>query len=195
MFPEIDKPAEVSADAKEPVKEVDPLQDFLGGYKDVSLQDSTVQQPASAGNTVAPNVTQQPSIEYYRTGKKAGQPRPPKKNAVTVNKATEQTTLSGEILTGALFITMVDLILPMIISGINNRFSKDKIKASDLYLSQKQKNELAPIADRVVKQFDFNGNPNILLLFSMVGIYGANFAMLKLTKSNNEKNIQNTDKK
>lgn len=175
----------------EPIKEnlaTSDIDDLLSGYKDVSLKDNSMKPE---GTKTSDNLfTQQPANpDVYLSGKKVGQPRKPR---VGYKKQQEQTSLSGEILTGALFITMIDLCLPMIITGLNNRFSKQKMKASDLSLTAKQKSELAPIADKVVKQFDFNANPNALLLFSILGIYGANFAMVKLsnptTHENNTKN-------
>lgn len=199
MFPEINIPVENPAPTEAVATEIktpaDPLAEFLGGYKDVTLQDNSQQPVTPQSGAVNTSPVNNQQVEYYKTGKKAGQPRPNKKAPVTVNRATEQTTLSGEILTGALFITLVDLVMPLIIAGLNNRFSKNKIKASDLSLTQKQKNELAPIADRVVKQFDFNGNPNILLIFSMLGIYGANYAMLKFNSKPDEKSFQNSAQK
>lgn len=164
------------ADVTEKPTSIEDINSILSGYKNVTKEE-TQPQP------------QQPQ-EFYKTGKKAGQPKKPR---VTVTPTQQQATLSGEILTGALFITLVDLCLPMIIAGLNNRFSKFKIKASDLYLSAKQKSELAPIADKVVKQFDFNANPNALLVISMLGIYGANFAMLKF--AGNEKDTKDVAKK
>lgn len=178
----------------EETKSIDDISSILSGYKNVTKKDEPITQSnseSSPSNTIIQNKNETSSVgDVYKTGKKAGQPRKPR---VTVTPNTQQTTLSGEILTGALFITLIDLCLPMIIAGLNNRFSKSKIKASDLYLTAKQKSELSPIADKVVKQFDFNANPNALLVISMIGIYGANFAMLKF--AGNEKDNKEATKK
>lgn len=187
----------------------DPLESFLKGYKDVIKEDTTAQQVVNDSVLSKPNtneavnqtVNKSDPNKFYQTGKKVGQPRPERKPSLTYNKTVDQTSLSGDILTGALFITLIDLLIPMVLAGINNRFSKQKIKASDLFLTQRQKNELSPIADKVVKQFDFNGNPQALLIYSMIGIYGANFAMLKFmndssqTKKENENTSKDNSKK
>ncbi len=171
---------------EEKAPSIDDINSILSGYKNVTKETNEI--PIQSNILDVPNNNTNSSTvngnDVYKTGKKAGQPR---KQRVTINHNTQQATLSGEILTGALFITLIDLCLPMIIAGLNNRFSKQKIKASDLYLSAKQKSELAPIADKVVKQFDFNANPNALLIISMLGIYGANFAMLKFAGNENNK--------
>ncbi len=177
----------LSTPASKPIEEkapsIDDINSILSGYKNVTKEPDIFEPQKIVDTSINTNQ------EFYKTGKKAGQPKKPR---VTVTPSQQQATLSGEILTGALFITLVDLCLPMIIAGLNNRFSKSKIKASDLYLSAKQKSELAPIADKVVKQFDFNANPNVLLIISMLGIYGANFAMLKFS---NEKDYKENNKK
>lgn len=175
------------------------ISDLLKDYKEVPPTNTAPPATGAPVNTPIPNgnpTSYPPGTEFYKTGKKAGQPKPPKKVAFTYNPATQPATLSGEILTGALFLTLVDLIIPTIIVGINNRFTKQKIKATDLQLSAAQKKELAPIADQVIKQIDIKANPTLLLCVSMLGIYGANFAMLKLSEpkqQNNEKtNNQNS---
>lgn len=181
--------------------EIDDINAILSGYKNITKDETssnttqpTIQQTVQENNNLgsSSNNNGTPVNDVYKTGKKAGQPRKPR---VTFNPTQQQATLSGEILTGALFITLVDLLLPLIIAGLNNRFSKQKIKSSDLYLTAKQKSELAPIADKVVKQFDFNANPIALLCVSMIGIYGANFALLKFGGSKDEKNTAEPVKK
>jgi len=148
---------------------VDDIAAILRGYKDVTDKSAPINTP-------------QPQTivgDTYKTGKKAGQPRKPR---VTATFTPDQApgSLSGELLTGALFLTLIDLLFPIVIAGINNRFSKDKINASALSLTEKQKKEIAPIADRVLKQINVQANPTLLLFLSVVGIYGANFAVAKM---------------
>lgn len=158
---------------KQPDPAVDDIAAILRGYKDVTEKVTPI------NTNPAPSIN---PLDTYKSGKKAGQPRKPRVTA-TFTPDQNPGSLSGELLTGALFLTLVDLLFPIIICGINNRFTKDKIKASDLSLTEKQKKEIAPIADRVLKQINVQANPTLLLFLSMVGIYGANFAVAKMMSS------------
>jgi len=163
---------------KSPDPAIDDIASILRGYKDVTDKSTTTTQ---AQATVTPPI----GVDVYKTGKKAGQPRKPRVTA-TFTPDQQPGSLSGELLTGALFLTLVDLLFPIIIVGINNRFTKDKIKASDLSLTEKQKKEIAPIADRVLKQINVQANPTLLLFLSVAGIYGANFFAFKMMSSKPE---------
>lgn len=180
--------SETASEAKP--KSTDPLSDLLADYKEappsppVAPVAPTEKSVLDSSNTITQN---QPTVEYYKTGKKAGQPKPPKKVRVTYTPSQTPASLSGELLTGALFITLVDLIMPILMVGLNNRFSKQKIKVKDLQLTAAQQKELAPIADRVVKQINIEANPTMLLICSMLGIYGANFAVQKFGSNENKK--------
>lgn len=94
-------------------------------------------------------------------------------------KKIENQIISGEILSGALFLTIVDMLLPMLIAVVNNALSKDKIKGKDLSLTQTQRNQLEPIADSVMKQIELNTNPVLILILSMGGLYGMNYMAAK----------------
>jgi hypothetical protein len=118
---------------------------------------------------------------YYQTGKKAGQLRAGAvKPKVTVTPNQTETSISGEIISGALFMTMIDLLLPLLFITANNYFSKTKIKAEDLQLTDKQKNELEPIAEKVAAQVRLTANPTVVLIFTLAGIYGLNFIKAKM---------------
>jgi len=132
---------------------------------------------------------------YYQTGKKAGQLRAGAvKPKVTVTPDNRETSISGEIISGALFMTMIDLLLPLIFITANNYFSKTKIKAEDLQLTDKQKNELEPIAEKVAAQVRLTANPTVVLIFTLAGIYGLNFIKAKMiaeakTKTKKDANV------
>lgn len=121
---------------------------------------------------------------YYQSGKKKGQLKKKYRSGEGAKISgtgyqTKSQTLGGSVLTGAMFLTMVDLIIPLAIAGANNYLSKDKIKPSDLKLQKSQINELAPLCDEVLKQWQISARPEYLLAISMVGIYGLNFFMAK----------------
>lgn len=150
-------------------------------------QNAQPQQPVVPSPGAAPAAMTSPTAgapgDVYMSGKKAGQPRPPRKVRATYTPSVEMAQLGSDILSGALFLTLVDLMLPVLIAGINNRFSKVKIKAKELSMTDKQKKELAPIADKVMSQINVQANPTLLLLIGMAGIYGMNLAALQMTKS------------
>lgn len=82
--------------------------------------------------------------------------------------------LSGAIIDGALFLLMIDVLFPLLISVINNRFTDIKVNPEKLQLTEKQKRDLAPLADAVMKQVQLRGNPTVLLLLSLLGVYSVN---------------------
>lgn len=117
-----------------------------------------------------------PEIRYYKSGPKKGQPRPPRKGQ-TVSKPT--TLQASAFLTGAILLSMVDMLLPMAMAGLNNWRSKVKIKADDLKLSEANKKELTPIADAVLKELNIVASPSLLLGVALFGAYAANMMMVR----------------
>lgn len=87
-------------------------------------------------------------------------------------------SLGGELLTGAMFITLVDSVIPMIIGFANQKYGSTKIDIKKLKLSASQKKELGPVCDEVVKQWEVNADPTTILIISLVGIYGIKFMQL-----------------
>lgn len=122
---------------------------------------------------------------YYQSGKKQGQLKPSAgaRMKVSYKKDTEPAYVDGDLLDGALFLTLVDLLFPMIIAGIHNMLTKEKkgkIDPEDLMLTEKQKNKLAPVADRVTAQLKLSANPTTVLVLSMFGLYGMQYALCRM---------------
>lgn len=117
---------------------------------------------------------------YYQSGKKKGQRRP---NAAKISRKegseNAQTTIGGDLITGAMFITMIDLLLPLGMAALNNHFSDKKVDANKLKLTAKQRNDLAPVCDDLAKQWQITANPVAVLIVSLIGIYGVNLLMLR----------------
>ena len=68
----------------------------------------------------------------------------------------------------------------MIIVTVNNTIDKNhKITVEKLRLKGSQKKELEPIAEEVMKQLELKANPILILLISLVSIYGLNFVNVK----------------
>lgn len=105
----------------------------------------------------------------------------PKKRRGRRKKSEPQLLEADGIISGALFITIIDLILPMAIATVNNVIDKNgqKVSAHQLKMTQTQRNELEPIATEIMKQAMIKGNPMFLLVLSMIGIYGGNFVQQK----------------
>jgi|GEM_PF-1976715 hypothetical protein len=136
--------------APEPNKEIEKL---LQGYKE--------------------NVTVNEEPEFEPINKKKGRGRPSKKDL-------ESTSITDtQLLSGAMFLLLIDLIIPNLLVFLNNKSSKKKMKATALQLTNEQKRELAPLADEVAKQVAMKGNPLTIFIVSLLGIYGLNFMMLR----------------
>lgn len=167
------------------------LADLLGGYNkpadtsDPVILDEPVTQDAP--DTVDDDDKSDPD-KYYQSGKKKGQRR---KKAIRIEKNSDadDNVNFSDVLTGAMFITLLDMLLPLLIEVVNNRFTKHKIKASDLSMTADQRKRLAPLADGVVKKFNIQANPVVLLLIGVAGVYGMNYAMLIQEAKQAEKNV------
>lgn len=112
-------------------------------------------------------------VEQEAPRKKRGRPR----------KEKEPDTIEdSNLISGALFLLLIDLAIPALLSMANNMMVKDKrkkIKAKTLKMTKEQREELAPIADEAVKQLMLQASPLAVFLVSIIGIYGLNFMMLK----------------
>lgn len=165
LINDVEKPVEKPAE--------NDLNNILSGYR----EPMTVQQPTQ---TTTPNTAQNLSSnnptswvgnpEYYQTGKKAGQKKPLNKAKLTYVPPPNM-EVSGEILTGAMCLTMIDFIIPMLISMTHNFMAKTKINYEDLKLTDKQRNELTPVANNVVKALKLNANPVAIAIVSLLCIY------------------------
>lgn len=151
----------------------------LSEYK--SLEPETVSQSEPSPE---PEPQTEPDLNdpryYFQSGKKKGQRRPIKEG-VNVSFKTPNTTkvLTGEIISGALFLTMIDMIFPMVLAGVNNQFSKVKIDPDKMQLTDKQKKELEPLFNAIVKAINFEGNPVLLGVVGLGSIYAMNFIMCR----------------
>lgn len=156
-----------------------------------------IDDPAALHNiaTEGPTVDDGPKVDdaapfgRYVKGPKKGQPKTKPgqqpKQVVQNNQLTdsENANISGMLIDGALFLTLIDLIFPLIISIINNRFTDDKINPEQLQMTKEQKNQLTPVCDKVMNQLSISGNPMVILLLGMFAVYGLNFMAAKMESS------------
>jgi hypothetical protein len=77
---------------------------------------------------------------------------------------------------GAMFVSMIDLILPAALLFIAKQFDlvSEKVKADDIRLSKKQIENIEPIAEEVAKEVFNNMSPVSALLLSLATAYMGN---------------------
>ena len=170
---------------EETVQPVDPSSDPLQGKEIVSnesipeIKDEPVKDLKSSGlNKDIENMLS----GYRQELQVTDDPQPVKNKRSRKKKEPEpepEPQAMPPMISGALLILMIDLIIPNVIALANNKLSKEKIKASDLQLETKQKNELEPIADEVAKTIQSFGSPLTVLIVTLLGIYGVNLMALK----------------
>lgn len=149
-----------------------------------------------------PNAGTQPVQEYYKTGKKAGQPKPPRKGQPAPPPQQPNVLAASTLISGAMFIILIDMLMPLTICGLNNMFNKQyKLDPDKMRMTDKQKSELSTVGDAVVRELKITASPSLLFLLTLFGIYGFNAMLLinqqkrefeKLKRKENEKNIKST---
>ena len=161
--------------------ETETVKENVGGGIPGETSGASSSSTGSPGGNETPFETWFGNPLYYQSGKKQGQLRGKRKQqAPTVDNS--DATISGAVIDGALFLMLIDLLIPFLIQVVNNRFSDVKIKDSDIQLSAEQKRKLEPLADRVVAMMSMKANPVVLLVVAMTSIYGLNFMAAKMDK-------------
>ncbi len=124
---------------------------------------------------------------YYMKGKKKGQPRHAPYTPIGARNFTPQQANAispqiqgGILITGGLFLTLINLIIPLLVSVLNNWLTDTKIKPEQMQLDKAQLKELDPVCDAVMKQMSMTGNPMVLLFIGLFSAYGLKFMDLKL---------------
>lgn len=119
--------------------------------------------------------------DYYQTGKKAGQRRQQKpRTKVEYTGTYTESEIGADIITGAMFISLIDLLMPMAFATLNNYLTGEKIKPSDLSLSADQCRKLEPIADKAMSYVKLRGNPLIILGLTLLGLYSMQLVKAKM---------------
>ncbi len=112
---------------------------------------------------------------YYQRGAKAGQLRPGGVRA-TYNHNATSTIPATMLINGALFLSVINFIIPLTIVTINNWVSpKEKMTLKDLRLTNEEKKEIDPLMDATLKQLNIQGNPLILLMITLTAAYSMKF--------------------
>lgn len=123
---------------------------------------------------------------FYQSGRKAGQRRPKPLVSVAYEPTTGDDELTGELIGGAMFITMIDLFLPGLFVMFNNfvlvKDKKDMIKMEEMQLDDKTIKRLEPVADKSLRRLKLRGDPTVWLMITMLGCYGMRFATIKFER-------------
>lgn len=122
---------------------------------------------------------------YYQTGKKAGQKRPKPVVSVAYVATPGDDELTGDLIGGAMFITMIDLFLPGLFVLFNNWLvtdRKDIIKMSEMQLDEKTIKRLEPVADKSLRRLKLRGDPTVWLFITMIGCYGIKYGQIKFER-------------
>lgn len=132
--------------------------------------------PMDEMNKLLSDYKEQATIEEEPTTQKAKS----KRGRPAKEKEPEPSEIKVDaLINGAIFILLIDLVLPNIIAYANNQMSSKKIKAKKLQLTQEQRDNLEPMANEVAKHLLKNVNPMYMFFVALIGIYGINFMMLK----------------
>jgi len=166
---------------------VDEIDAYLNSFKKAATVTSDEQEQPKKHESVAigPNervpdhVAKANPDKYYTRGSKKGLPKNSHTTMSQNNPPQKEMEISGSLIDGALFIMLIDLLFPLIITMVNNKVSKDKIDVEDLQLTEKQKKDLEPIATEAMKSLSMRANPMMLMVLSFAGIYGINFMAAK----------------
>lgn len=132
--------------------------------------------------------------DYVQSGARAGQKRMRKPRTTMAYTGTyAESEISADIITGAMFISLVDLLMPMAFVTINNYLTGEKLKPSDLSLSAEQSRKLEPVADKAMAYIKLRGNPLIILGLTLTGLYSMQLVKAKMeykVKMMNEKDTK-----
>ena len=163
------------------------LETLLAGYNEPAKVDSPPVQQSQTVQTPNNNdpVSWQGNPLYYQRGKKKGTLRPngarPFYNqpaSMSVNP--EPSTISGDFISGALFLTIINLLLPMLFSIANNMVSKKKVAYEDLQIDEKALKQLEQLSEKALRHVKIEANPVAVLLFTMFGLYAMQFMTVKM---------------
>jgi len=86
---------------------------------------------------------------------------------------------NSSVVTGALFLLLIDFVIPNVICMVNNKMSRKKINPALLKLTEEQRKELEPLADEVARQINLKGDPKMIFIASLAAIYIGNFMLIK----------------
>lgn len=162
-----------TSDYKKPEITKESIDEKLGEYS----QAATVTNDENTDNKTIDFSSKNPALTSLGTGKR--------KRKTKAEKEAEKKVISGEIISGALALTIIDMLLPLAFASINNVIDKKhKVKGGAIKMTASQLNELSPIANEVMKEIQMKASPIAILIGSMISIYSMNFLQAKYSVDN-----------
>ncbi len=170
----------------EPEVTAEDIAKMFSGYQSPAIveETKTEENESSESAEQISNVSNEPQRDSTISndapyGKFAnGKPRKrPARNSTTNDlKDREEAKIdAGIMIDGAMFLMMVNMLIPLILSSVNNYFSKTKVKPEAIEMTEKQESKFAPLVDRCLRGIEMKGNPQSLLMFGLLTIFGVNF--------------------
>ena len=174
-----------SFDATNDLPKPDSMEDLLSGYSTPKTEtpapvDESEAPPAEINQDQFAPPPPDPANyigdkRFYQRGAKAGQLRPGGVRA-TYNHNATSTIPATMLINGALFLSVINFIIPLTIVTINNWVSpREKMTLKDLRLTNEEKKEIDPLMDATLKQLNIQGNPLILLMITLTAAYSMKF--------------------
>lgn len=155
-----------------------------------TLPPDPVNEPKPAGQEWVGNP------DYFQEGHpRAGERRKRKARTPIATYETREgdSVVGGELITGAMFISIIDLLLPAVIVTINNFITEPKhhMKITDMQLGDEVTAKLKPLAESTLRRIKLRGDPMTWLFLTMAGMYAYRYGQVhferKLKEAMDEK--------
>jgi len=121
------------------------------------------------------------STDYDEIRKNVDEYKEDKRRTGKQKETTKPISTSKGLITGYVLLLFTDILLPAVMSVINNRFTDEDehVTPAELRLSAKQMKDIEPIADKAAKEIALNVNPIILFFIIMTISYTGNLIALR----------------
>lgn len=169
--------------------------DLLSGYKGAKVEEVKQEETAETETPVQEAELPPPDSNnwkgdnrFYQRGSKKGTLRDKPYIKATYNTAATQSIPASMLVNGALFLMVINFIIPGIIVSVNNWLSpKEKMTMKDLQLTKDEKKEIDPLMDATLKQLNIQANPLFLLILTLTFTYSNKFISKKFETPGDEK--------
>ncbi len=139
---------------------------------------------AQPGNNSSSSEDKDAPFGRFANGKPRKKPAknsPP--NVATASDLKDQETAkieAGILIDGAMFLLLINMLVPLVLSSLNNYLAKDKIKPEQIELTKDQEKKFAPIVDKCMQGLMMTGDPKWVLFFGLATVFGMNYMMAKM---------------
>lgn len=108
-----------------------------------------------------------------------------KQPLVAFEEKEGDSVLGGELITGSMFLAMIDLVLPGLIVIINNMAvsnPKYRMNLSDMQLDKETHDRLQPLANATLRRVKLRGNPLVWLSITLMATYSFKYAQVQFDR-------------